>query len=63
MHVNEEIYNEVKFLEFSETKLKAKIYGQKVDEFDEDIKAVTYHEVEIIKNDKGGFEAVIVLDI
>ena len=63
MHVNEEIYNEVIFLEFSEIKLKAEIYGQKVDEFDEDIKAVTYHEAEVIKNDDGNFETVIVLDI
>lgn len=60
---NKEIYTEVKFLEFSETALKAEIYGQKVEEFDEDIKAVTYHEAEIVKNERGNFETVIVLDI
>lgn len=60
---NREIYIEVKFLEFSETALKAEIYGQKVDEFDEDIKAVTYHEAKIVKNEKGNLETIIVFDI
>lgn len=60
---NKEIYNEVKFLEFSETALKAEIFGVKVEEFDEDIKAVTYHEAEIKKNEKGNFETIIVFDI
>lgn len=60
---NKEIYTEIKFLGFSETALKAEIYGQKIEEFDEDIKAVTYHEANIIKNEKGNFETVIVLDI
>lgn len=60
---NREIYMEVNFLEFSETALKAEISGYLVDEFDEDIKAVTYHEAEIIKNEKGNFETVIVFDI
>lgn len=47
----------------SKTALKAEIYGQKVEEFDEDIKAVTYHEAEIVKNEKGNYETMIVFDI
>ena len=62
-HTNKEVYTEVNFLEFSEKALKAEIYGIKVDDFDEDIKAVTYHEAEIKKNEKGNFETVIVFDI
>lgn len=72
-HVNKEIYREIKFLEFpsfaeasagkSEIKLRAEICGQKVEEFDEDIKAVTYHEADIIQNEKGNFETMIVFDI
>lgn len=60
---NREIYTEVKFLEFSETALKAEIYGQKVEEFDEDIKAITYHEAKIVKNEKGNYETIIVFDV
>ena len=62
-HTNKEVYIEVNFLEFSETALKAEIYGQKVDGFDEDVKAVTYHEADVIKNEKGNFETMIVFDI
>lgn len=72
-HTNKEIYDEVEFLEFpsfietsagkSGTSLKAEIYGKKVEGFDEDIKAVTYHEADIIKNEKGNFETMIVFDI
>lgn len=62
-HSNGELYIRVDFLEFSDTVLKAEIYGNKVKEFDEDIKAVTYHEAEIIKNEKGDYETIIVFDI
>lgn len=75
--INREIYTEVKFLEFSEialkadfvapkadsVMLKAEIYGQKVEEFDEDIKAVTYYKAQITQNKKKNFEAVIVFDV
>lgn len=62
-HSSGELYIRVDFLEFSDTVLKAEIYGNKVKEFDEDIKAVTYHEAEIIKNEKGDYETIIVFDI
>lgn len=45
------------------TKLKAKIFGRKVDGFDKDIKGVTYHEAKIIRNKKGELETIIVFDI
>lgn len=54
------------FAEFSELKdksLKAKLSGKKVDEFDEDIKAVTYHEADIKKNTNGRYETVVIFDI
>ncbi len=44
-------------------KLEAEIFGAKVDGFDEDIKAVTYHEAKIVKNLEGDLEAIITFDI
>lgn len=61
--INKEVYADVKFLEFSETKLKAEIYGAAVENFDEDIKAVTYHEAEIKQNEKGEWETIIIFDV
>lgn len=60
------IFCAVKFLEAKERKdfpLQARIFGAKVDKFDEDIKAVTYHDAEIKMNKKGNFEITITLDI
>ena len=43
--------------------VKAKIFGFQIDGFDEDIKAVTYHEANIIKNAAGNYETNLVFDI
>ncbi len=40
-----------------------KLSGIPVDGFDDDVKAVTYHGAEIIRNDNGNFEVNIILDI
>lgn len=61
--VNKEIYIKVNLLEFSETALKAELIGQKIDGFDEDIKAVTYHEANIKQNEQDEWETIIVFDV
>jgi len=61
--VNKEIYNEIKFKKFSDTELEAELEGQKVESFGEDIKAVTYHNLEVEQKDDGTWEAVILFDI
>ena len=66
-HEKKAVFCSVKFLNL-ETKeqtarLEAEVFGAQVDSFDEDIKAVTYHEAEIRKNEKGNFETNIVFDI
>ncbi|MBU1159662.1 archease [Patescibacteria group bacterium] len=57
------IFTKVNFLKISETEVETEIFGTKVDSFDEDIKAVTYHEAKIIKNKKGDLETTILFDI
>lgn len=57
------VFYDVKFLKFSDTELKAEIVGAKVDEFDEDIKAATYHEAEVKMAESGSYETMIVFDI
>lgn len=62
-HANKAIFPEVEFEFFGDTKLKAKISGYKIkDGFGEDIKAATYHEAEI-KKENGNFEIVLIFDI
>jgi SHS2 domain-containing protein len=62
-HEEGNIYCRVKFLKLSEKELTADIFGRDAEGFDEDIKAVTYHEAEIKKNEKGNWEVTIVFDI
>lgn len=62
-HNNKAVFTKVEFSAFTETKLTATISGIKTDGFDDDIKAVTYHEAEIKKNINGNFETMIVFDI
>lgn len=61
--INKEAYPVVTFGELSETTLRGNLEGVRVNEFDEDIKAVTYHEAEIKKNPEGNWETILIFDI
>ncbi len=60
---NKEIYNNVKFEKFTDTALEAEISGQKVGRFGEDIKAVTYHGLDVRQKKNKSWEAVVLFDI
>lgn len=52
------------FKKFGENFLEGELRGVKVDGFDKDIKAVSYHEVDIKKNlETGMYETILVFDI
>ncbi len=57
------VFCEVNFLEFSHQLLAAEVSGRSVDGFDEEIKAVTYHEAAVIQNKIGIWESIVVFDI
>ena len=61
--VNKEIYNDVKFTKFSDTEIEGELFGRKVERFGEDIKAVTYHGLDIRQEEDGGWEATVLFDI
>jgi SHS2 domain-containing protein len=60
---NKEVYPTVILKKLSETEIEAELTSVPVDGFDEDIKAVTYHEAEIRKNSAGNWETILVFDI
>jgi SHS2 domain-containing protein len=62
-NVNKRVYRRVSFESFSDTNLKGEISGREIAGFDEDIKAVTYHELEIKQRPDGYYEATIIFDI
>lgn len=61
--VRKEAYEEVSFTRFSDTELQGELRGYAVEEFGEDIKAVTFHELNIQKNPQGLLETNIVFDV
>jgi len=60
--INNEAYLEVRFKKLIETELKAEIFGTPVKNFSTEIKAVTYHGVEI-KKVGDHWEATVLFDI
>lgn len=63
VHVKKVLYNKVDIKEISTTHLTAELTGYRVESFSKDIKAVTYHEAQIRKNEQGNFVTAIVLDV
>jgi len=61
--VNKEVYFEAEFKELSENKLEGFIFGRKIERFGEDIKGVTYHNLDIYQKEDGTGEAVVLFDI
>jgi len=64
--INFEVYDEINFEQFSvkvnKCILKAKLIGKKVKRFNEDIKGVTYHDLEI-KKGNNLWQAIVLFDI
>ena len=61
--VEQVLFTRITFDEISDTSLCATIHGNKVERFDEDIKAVTYHEAYVAKDKDGTYVVTIVFDI
>lgn len=61
-NIEKKVYPRVKILRISPTAIDAHILGVPVDHFDEDVKAVSYHNAEVRETD-GGLETELVLDI
>lgn len=62
-HEKKAVFCRVEFLKFDNNDISAKISGRRVNQFDEDIKAVTYHGAQIVKNSAGNLETEILFDI
>lgn len=61
--VNKEVYFEVNLKKFSDTKIEGELIGQKVERFGEDIKAVTYHSLDVHQEKDGTWQATVLFDI
>lgn len=62
-YANKIIYCKVHILSFTQQTIIADIFGVPVDVFDEEIKAVTYHEAHVSKTSGKQWETYIIFDI
>lgn len=62
-HIHKTVFIRSDIKEINSNKVRADIYGIRVDYFDEEIKAVTFHQADIHKNEKGLLQTNIVFDI
>lgn len=58
-----EVYNQVSFEKFDSKKIEGFLFGQSLKRIGVQIKAVTYHQLNIRRSKKNLWEAVIVFDI
>lgn len=61
--VNKEVYSSVIFKKFTDRGIEGKLIGLKVERFGEDIKAVTYHDLDINRKKDKIWEATVLFDI
>ena len=62
-HEHKTVFCELSLLELNANRLRARLGGRPANGFDEDIKAVTYHEANVQQTDSGEWETPLIFDI
>lgn len=62
-HINRIIYDQIEIVQLSDKKISATIKGSPEDNWEEDIKAVTYHEAYVVQKQNGEWECKLIFDI
>ncbi len=62
-YAEKSIYCKVEFLEFTSNEISAILFGTRTIKYDEEIKAVTYHEAQVHRNRNKQWETLVVFDI
>ncbi|WP_323789583.1 archease [Psychroserpens sp.] len=62
-YIENVVFWDIEIIELIEYKIRAKLSGTQVETFDEEIKAVTYHEANVSRNDEGFWCTSIIFDI
>jgi protein archease len=62
-HARREAYDDVLFFDLSETHLQARLRGVAAVSFGNDVKAVTYHQADVHRDESGLWQTMLVVDI
>ena len=61
--VQKEVFSDIIFKKLTNKELEGELIGQKIERFGEDIKAVTYHQLEVKQNKDGSWQAIVLFDV
>lgn len=61
--IHKAIFKKTEIIKMSDCELSAKLFGVSVEAFNEDVKAVTYHQADVKVNENGDWECKIIFDI
>jgi SHS2 domain-containing protein len=61
--MNKEVYFDTVFKKITDTEIEAELIGQKVRSFGEDIKAATFHNLEVKQTENKNWEGTVLFDI
>lgn len=62
-HIHKALFVDLVIDKMTDRQMSGSLKGAHVREFEEDIKAVTYHEADVKVNEEGDWETVIIFDI
>ncbi len=57
------VFDKIKISKLTDTEIIGELSGKKVERFGEDIKAATYHNLDVHQNRDGVWEAIILFDV
>ncbi|MGM0589583.1 MAG: archease [Bacteroidota bacterium] len=62
-YINKTLFYDLFFYRLTDSHLSADVTGVRIDGFEEDIKAVTYHEADVHLNDQDEWQTTLVFDV
>ncbi len=62
-HIHNAVFCSIDFESLNEDFMRCKVYGKRVDSFEKDVKAVSYHEAEVTTGSIGLLQTYIIFDI
>lgn len=63
IHIRKGLVSDIEINSLTDNQINFTAYFQKVDKFDRDVKAISYHNVNIIMNKENVYQAEIIVDI
>ena len=62
-HIHQVVFDRIVIIHCDEHTLSAHVFAKKAQKIERDVKAVTFHEAEIVRTSSGSYQTIIIFDI